>query len=96
MAAAIGCRRRLVRVPPRMGFVVSRLVGAAVGDVLVTREEITGLMENRLYTESPPAGRTSLSVWLEEHAGGIGRQYSCEMARRRNRTRSYESLREMA
>jgi NADH dehydrogenase len=96
VGAAIGCRRPLMRIPPRMGYLISKLVGAAVGDVLVTREEIAGLMENRLYTNSPPAGRTALSDWLEKHAKDLGRQYSSEMARRRNRTKSCDALRDVA
>jgi NADH dehydrogenase len=82
-----------VGVPPALGLLVGRLIGALVGDVVITREEIRGLMENRLYTTSPPAGPTRLTDWLTEHADEVGRRYSSELARRRDRTASYEALR---
>ena len=41
---AIGKRRPIVSVPPWFGYAVSRVVGKMVGDVMVTRDEIEGLM----------------------------------------------------
>lgn len=82
---AIGKRRPIVHVPPRLGFLAARLIGAAVGDVVLTKDEIQGLMENRLYTGSAPAGSTRLTDWMKEHSDGLGRQYTSELARRRGR-----------
>jgi NADH dehydrogenase len=90
---AIGRRRPIVSVPPALGVAVGRLVGMVVGDVVVTREEVAGLMQNLLVTSSPPAGRTMLSRWIREHREILGRRYSSELARRRNRQKSYEELR---
>ena len=52
---ALGVRRAIVSVPPGLGYWGCRLVGLLVGDVVITREEIRGLMENRLYVEAPPS-----------------------------------------
>ena len=93
LGGAIGRQRRIVCIPPRLGLLAGKLVGALVGDVVITREEIAGLMENRLYTASPPAGTTKLTEWLREHASDLGRAYSSELARRRNRGLDYDSLR---
>jgi NADH dehydrogenase len=90
---AIGKPRPIVHIPPQLGLMIGRLLGSAVGDVVVTREEIQGLMENRLCTKSPPAGTTRLTSWMAENAKELGRRYSSELARRRNRTISYEALR---
>lgn len=90
---AIGVRRPIVRIPPGLGLLFGRIVGGIVGDVVITPEEIRGLMDNRLYTSSPPAGPTRLRAWLAEHADEVGRHYSSELARRRDRTASYEALR---
>lgn len=90
---AIGRERPIVSIPPALGLMVSRIVGALVGDVVVTREEIAGLMQNLLVTSSPPAGHTALSAWVREHHETLGRSYSSELARRRDRTTSYEALR---
>jgi uncharacterized protein YbjT (DUF2867 family) len=90
---AIVKTRPIIHVPPQLGFVVGRFIGLAVGDVVITKEEIRGLMENRLCTEAPPAGSTRLTVWMAEHADKLGRKYSSELARRRDRKSSYETLR---
>jgi NADH dehydrogenase len=89
---AIGRRRPVVGLPPELGLALARLLGMIVGDVVVTREEIAGLMQNLLVTASPPAGRTALSQWLPGHRETLGRRYSSELARRRDRRRSYEEL----
>jgi NADH dehydrogenase len=60
--------------------------------VLLTRDEIAGLMANLLVTSSPPAGTTKLSDWAREHAADLGRRYASELARRRNRAESYDRL----
>lgn len=90
---AIGRRRPIVSIPPALGVAVGRLVGVVVGDVVVTREEVAGLMQNLLVTSSPPAGHTALSQWILEHRESLGRRYSSELARRRNRHKTYEELR---
>lgn len=51
-----------------------------------------GLMANLRVTSSPPAGKTRLSDWARENAEYLGRRYHNELARRRNRERSYEEL----
>ena len=68
------------------------MIGWALRDVLLTREEIAGLMANLLVTNSPPAGTTKLSDWAREHAATLGMHYASELARRRNRSESYERL----
>ena len=80
-------------LPPGLGLLASKIVGMAVGDVVVTREEIAGLMEGRLYTPVSPTGTTRLTDWMRDHAGELGRAYSSELARRSDRTSSYEALR---
>jgi len=93
---AIGCPRPIIGVPPWLGVALGRLVGAIVGDVVITPEEVVGLMQNLLVTSSQPAGDTALSSWVREHRATLGRRYSSELARRRNRSRSYDDLRRSA
>ncbi len=87
---AIGCRRPIVRIPPRLGLTVARAVGVLVRDVVITPEEVAGLMQGLLATDSPPAGTTALSDWARQHGDVLGRTYSSELARRRNRRTSYD------
>jgi NADH dehydrogenase len=90
---AIGRPRPILTIPPGLGVAIARLVGQVVGDVVVTPEEVAGLMRGLLATSSPPAGHTALSQWVRQHRETLGRGYSSELARRRDRTRTYEELR---
>jgi len=68
------------------------VLGRLVGDVVITREEIAGLMAGLLCTDSPPAGSTRLTDWARAHADTLGRRYAGELARRRDRRTAYEAL----
>ncbi|MDP6633614.1 MAG: NAD(P)H-binding protein [Phycisphaerae bacterium] len=86
---AIGKKRLIISVPPSIGYFVAWIVGKCVGDVMVTREEIKGLMADLLYVDSPPTGTTRLTDWVNEHADSLGRKYASELARRIDRTIEY-------
>lgn len=88
---AIGKRRPVISVPPAVGYLVGWILGKCVGDVMITREEIDGLMADLLYADSPPTGNTSLTSWIQEHADSLGRKYTSELRRRINRTIQYPS-----
>ena len=79
----IGKPRPIISVPPPVGYVVGALVGALVRDVVVTREEIRGLMRDLLYVDSPPAGVTRLTDWAAENKDALGARYASELGRRR-------------
>ncbi|MDH3292642.1 MAG: NAD(P)H-binding protein [Gemmatimonadota bacterium] len=79
----IGCPRPVLSVPPGLGYWVGRALGALKGDVVITREEIQGLMEGRLYVDAAPAGATALTRWVAEHRATLGVHYASELARRR-------------
>jgi uncharacterized protein YbjT (DUF2867 family) len=88
----IGCQRPLISLPPGIGYWTGSLIGKFVRDTLITREEIEGLMQELLYTDSKPAGNTPFTKWARENAGSLGRKYSSELARRRNHRLAYENL----
>ena len=83
LGRAIGKPRPIISVPPSVGYVFARLLGRLLGDVVLTREEIGGLMADLLYVNAPPAGRIKLTDWAREHATELGRHYASELARRR-------------
>jgi NADH dehydrogenase len=87
----IGKNRPIVSTPPPLGLLVGKILGKCVGDVMITREEIKGLMTNLLYVDSPPTGPTQLTQWIRDHSDQLGRKYTSELARRRNRTSRYAS-----
>ncbi len=88
---ALGLKRPIVSVPPGLGYWGCRLVALFVGDVVITREEIRGLMENRLCVDAAPLGTTKLTEWIDQHKDTLGRHYTSELARRVDRLSAYRS-----
>jgi NADH dehydrogenase len=81
IACAVGTKPRLFHCSPRTALQMLRLVGPAVGDVILTREEIDGLMANLLVSQCPPAGAMRFSEWLAQNASVLGKRYSSELQR---------------
>lgn len=92
IARVIGVSRAVVSVPPWLGLAVSKLVNPFVGDVIITREEIIGLMENLLISDHPPTGRTKLTEWASAHRATLGQRYASEVGRRVKRDVEYEKV----
>jgi NADH dehydrogenase len=92
IAAAIGVRRTVMRVPGAIGWRVGWLMGKVIGDVMLTREEVGGLMAGLLYTDSPATAPTRLTDWLRENAAWLGARYFGELVRRHDRSKAYEQL----
>lgn len=92
IGSIIGASRPIISVPPGVGYLAGWLIGKMVGDVTITHDEIEELMQNLLYTESPPAGQTKLTDWTRQHRHELGKHYASELARRVNRSASYEEL----
>jgi uncharacterized protein YbjT (DUF2867 family) len=92
IGSIIGVKRPIVSVPPAIGYAVGALLGKLVGDVMITRDEVEGLMADLLVTPSPPAGSTRLTDWARQHADTLGKHYASELARRKNRQAAYEQL----
>ena len=87
----IGKRRPVLSVPPCVGYAVGWAIGKLVGDVMITREEIRGLMDNRLFVDAPPAGSTRLTEWAQARSASLGLHYTSELARRTDRSAEYGS-----
>lgn len=92
IGAIIGKRRLVVSVPPAIGYLFGWGLGQVMGDVMITREEIRGLMADLLYTDAPPAGATRLTAWAKEHAATLGQHYASELGRRKNLESAYDIL----
>lgn len=85
----IGKRRLIVPVPPWFGYVSSWCLGKVLGDIIVTRDEIRGLMAGLLCVDGLATGKTALSDWAKANAETLGRKYASELARRKDRTAAY-------
>ena len=81
IAEKVGSHARIVHLPPSLALAMSRLVGRAVRDVVLTKEEVEGLMAGLLVSDREPAGRTRLSEWISRHAHLLGRHYASELSR---------------
>lgn len=75
IANKIHSKARIVHLKPGQAFLLSKLVGYMVRDVLLTRNELKGLMASLLLSGEPPTGETRLSDWLEQNADTVGARY---------------------
>ena len=81
IAGKVGSRARIVHLPPSVALFLSRLVGRVLRDVLLTKEEVEGLMAGLLVSQAQPTGRTRLSEWASRHAHLLGLRYASELQR---------------
>jgi uncharacterized protein YbjT (DUF2867 family) len=81
IAVAVHSKTRLVHVRPGVALSMLRLVEPFVGDVVLTREEINGLMANLLVSKEPPTGQTRFSEWLAQNQSILGVKYASELKR---------------
>jgi NADH dehydrogenase len=72
---------KLVHVPPSIGIGLGRVIGFAVRDVILTSDELRGLMQGMLTSGQAPNGSTRFSEWLALHKDEIGVTYSSELRR---------------
>ncbi len=77
----VASRSRIVHLSPTLVWVASRALGWFTHDVVLTQDEVRGLMANLLVSKQPPTGKTSLRAWLRENARTIGTNYASELAR---------------
>ena len=81
LASGVNARVRLVHTPPSLGFALTRLVGLLLRDVVLTRDEVDGLMAGLLTSDAAPTGTTRLGEWLAGIADALGRRYVSEFRR---------------
>jgi hypothetical protein len=77
----IGSKSLLVHLPPGLIRLASGILGTILKDVVLTDEEIKGLMADLLVSHGPPTGQTSLEAWVKGHAETIGNRYASELGR---------------
>ncbi len=74
-------RSRIVHLPPAMVVAAASVLSHILHDVILTRDEVRGLMADLLVSRHPPTCRTSLRAWAEAHADALGRRYASELQR---------------
>jgi NADH dehydrogenase len=78
---AVQRRPRFVYLPPSLMVLGSRLIGTLVHDVLLTGEELEGLMTELLVSAERPRGEKRLDDWLLMTADTLGKTYASELDR---------------
>jgi NADH dehydrogenase len=81
IADKIRSKARIVHLSPSLALLLSRMAGYLVKDVMLTRDEVEGLMANLLVSDGPPTGQTRLGDWLDENADSVGARYASELSR---------------
>lgn len=84
---------RLIKSPPWMGIFLGEVIGRYLRDVILTRDELDGLMEEMLTSTQSPNGRTAFTHWLSQNKDRIGIRYASELNRHFNWTSNRESTR---
>ena len=77
----LGLNRGLLHVPPRLALAAAQFLNLFVDDVLLTPEEVDGLMADLLVSSEPPRCTTRLGDWLEGNKENVGASYASELMR---------------
>ncbi|HNC07592.1 MAG TPA: NAD(P)H-binding protein [Anaerolineales bacterium] len=78
---SVGAKRLLVPMPPIVALWAAQFLSLFVNDIMLTPEEVDGLMANLLISKEAPRCKTSLRQWLHKHSVTTGKQYASELAR---------------
>lgn len=64
---------------PSLALFLSQMLSYLVNDVLLTSDELKGLMADLLISDKPPTGHTKLSEWIEKNHKIVGLMYASEL-----------------
>jgi NADH dehydrogenase len=79
---AVRSRALAVHLPVPLVLATTRLMGLVVRDIVLTRDEITELMESLLVAgDHATTCPTRFSAWIMAHGRDIGRRWNSELAR---------------
>jgi NADH dehydrogenase len=81
VAVAIGRPLRVMHLPPSLTVLAGDVVGLLMRDVMLTRQELEGLMEELLVSRDTPRGKRRVDDWLLKSAKTLGRKYASELDR---------------
>ena len=75
----IGVKRPLISLPPRLALLAAQILSLFVNDVILTPEEVDGLMANLLVSKEPARGKTRFDEWLAKNKDKVGTKYASEL-----------------
>ena len=65
MASVLNRNVKFIHVRPNVGIFLGKIIGLFVDDVLLTKDELQGLMANKLTSQQVPNGKTKFTEWLK-------------------------------
>ena len=77
----VGVQRPLISVPPRLALFAAQFLSILVKDVILTPEEVDGLMGNLLVSKEPARAKTTFKDWLNSNRETVGTKYASEIQR---------------
>jgi uncharacterized protein YbjT (DUF2867 family) len=80
-AKVINSKRPLIFVHPRLALLAAQFLSLFFGDILLTSEEVNGLMTDLLISREPARAKTKLSDWLAANKEHLGVRYASELKR---------------
>lgn len=81
IASVLDRRVLFIPVPPMVSIALGKMIGVFLKDVILTKNELRGLMNENLTSPETPNGPTRFSEWLEDNRSTIGSHYSSELDR---------------
>jgi NADH dehydrogenase len=81
IAIAVGHRPRFVYLSPRQLILAADVIGKYLKDVVLTRQELEGLMQELLVSHERPRGTRRLDNFLLTYADTLGVNYASELNR---------------
>lgn len=81
IAGAMGRHPWVLPAPPALALLACRVVGLGLRDVVLTRDELRGLMANLLVSAAAPTARARFTDWLRQNADTVGVRYASELER---------------
>jgi uncharacterized protein YbjT (DUF2867 family) len=79
--SAVNAHSPIIGLPPSLMAASARALGLLVRDVVLTPDEIRGLVAGLLVSHVEPLGTIAFSRWLDEHRASVGRSYANELQR---------------
>lgn len=81
IGAAVGRTPRIVSVPEGISLALLGLVGKALGEVILSYEELAGLKTEMLVSHETPRGTQDVGALLKDNGASLGQRYASELRR---------------
>ena len=81
IAEAVGSNGKILHAPVALTAAACGALGVVLRDVVLTRQEIRGLMDNLLVSNEPATGKARFLDWLQAAKRQLGLKYRSELRR---------------